>query len=91
MTYKEFMKTFEDYKQIRVQATLAQYSSNREAAEAIGISPSTITRIFQGKKMHSAVSKLIGEDIEEIDITEDAVKKFQIKMLEEKLKELKGE
>lgn len=91
MTYKEFMKTFNEYKQLRIDIALNEYGSMRQAAEAIGVSPSSITRLVQGKfkNNHRVISKLIGEDIENIDIK--SAKEFQIEYLERKLKELKGE
>lgn len=93
MTYKQFMKEFEEYKNMRVAVALAEYKSARQAAEAVGIDPSTITRLKRGsfKNDHKAVSKLIGEDIEDIDITGDATKQFQIQLLERRIRELKGE
>ena len=92
MTYREFLKAFDEYKSMRVAVALSEYKNYREIAEKIGISPSTITRITQGKfkNDHRCISKLIGEDIEDIDITGDAAKQFQIAILEQKIKELKG-
>ena len=93
MTYKQFMKEFEEYKKMRVEVALNKYENYQQAAKALGTSASSISRLVTGnsKINNKLVSKIIGEDIEEIDITGDAAKQFQIQLLEQKIKELKGE
>jgi len=91
MTYKQFIKEFEEYKKMRAEVALNKYENYKQAAEALGTSAASISRLVTGnsKSNNKLVSKLIGEDVEEIDITGDTAKQFQIQLLEQKIKELK--
>lgn len=95
MTYNEFMKQFDEYKQLRIKLSLQEYRTDAEAAAASGLSTSFISRLRTGKikRLSQANSDklltLIGEDLYDSEIK--SAKELEIEYLEKRLKALKEE
>lgn len=93
MTYNEFMGNFDNYIQVRLDYELRKYGSQSALSQATGVNISDMSRLFNGKHKRNfkIISKVLGEDIFDVDINSDSAKEFEIKILEQRLKELKGE
>ena len=92
MTYNEFMRTFNKYATFRVMMVLEEYGTAAEAAKVFGISPSTLSRLVNGKMKNppkDLYDRILGVDIYNEEIKD--AREMEIEYLEKRLKRLKGE
>ena len=92
MTYNEFMKDYKEFIKYVVELEIHKSGTAKDLAKRIGTSPSTVSRLKNGnmdKDTDKWVSKMIGKDIRDMDITD--IKQLKIKYLEEQLSKLKNQ
>ena len=91
MTYNEFMSDFNQFKKDKVLVLLSKFKTSKEAADFLGISPATMSRLKNNpsKISDELLIKIFGSDLKDEEIK--TYKQLQIEELERQIAILKKE
>lgn len=89
MTYNEFMSDFNRFKKDKVSVLLSRFKTSKEAADFLGVSPATMSRLKSNpnKISDKLLIKIFGSDLKDEEIK--TYKQLQIEELERQIEILR--